>query len=73
MLSGMDIKLIFDRAGGAQELARQLGVRHQALYQWDAIPPLRVLDVCRITGLRPFDVRPDLYPSPAWSLDDQAA
>ena len=64
----MDIKLIFDHAGGAQELARQLGIRHQALYQWDAIPPSRVIDVCKLTGLRPHDVRPDLYPSPDWVL-----
>ena len=69
----MDARQIIDMAGGAQELGRKLGIRHQAIYQWEAIPPARVIEVCRLTGLRPYDVRPDLYPDPRWSLDERAA
>lgn len=64
----MDINQIVKLAGGAQSLAATLGIRHQAVYQWAAVPPERVIEVARITGLRPYDIRPDLYPDPRWSL-----
>jgi DNA-binding transcriptional regulator YdaS (Cro superfamily) len=64
----MDIQAILEFAGGAQELGRKLGIRHQAIYQWGEVPAQRVIEVCRLTGLRPHDVRPDLYPDPRWTL-----
>ena len=57
------------RAGEADmAVRRELGVLHQAIYKWDRVPSARVLDVCRLTGLRPYDVRADLYPDPRWTL-----
>lgn len=51
-------------ANTAQELARRLGVTPQALSQWRRIPPLRVLDVERATGIPRHELRPDIYPPP---------
>lgn len=52
------------RVGTAKELAARIGVTPQALSQWKEVPPLRVLDVERITGISRHDLRPDLYPAP---------
>lgn len=52
------------RAGTATRLAEQLGISSQAIGKWQrtGIPPLRVLDVERLTGVRRHDLRPDIYP-----------
>lgn len=52
-------------AGGGGVLAKSLGITAQALSQWDEVPPLRVLQVERITGVPRHELRPDLYPEPA--------
>lgn len=51
-----------DAAGGAARLAEQLGVKVQAIYQWERVPPLRVLEVERISGVSRNELRPDIYP-----------
>lgn len=48
--------------GGQAALAYRLGIKPQAISQWDQVPPLRVLDVERVTGVSRHDLRPDLYP-----------
>ncbi|MCC0806528.1 helix-turn-helix domain-containing protein [Methylobacterium sp. W2] len=53
---------VFKAAGSAALLARKMGVTPQAVHQWRKIPPLRVLEVERITGISRSDLRPDLYP-----------
>ncbi len=57
-----------ERAGGAPELARKLGIRPQAVFQWRQVPALRVIQVERITGVSRHLLRPDIYP-----LEDQEA
>ena len=69
----MDTKQIIELAGGAQVLAKRIGLTHQAIYAWREVPADRVIEVARLTGLRPWDVRPDLYPDPRWTLPDSAA
>ncbi len=49
-------------AGGLTKLAASLNVSKQAVAQWDKVPPLRVLDVERASGVSRHDLRPDLYP-----------
>ena len=48
--------------GASGDLAAQIGISPQALSQWKRVPPLRVLDVERVTGISRHDLRPDLYP-----------
>ena len=54
-----------EAAGGPSALSRQIGISAQAISQWDRVPPARVLDVERITGISRHDLRPDIYgPAP---------
>lgn len=53
-------------AGGSAGLARALGgITSQAVSQWRQVPPERVLDVERVTGVPRQELRPDLYPPAA--------
>lgn len=45
-------------------IAETLKIARQAPYAWKRVPALRVQDVARITGLKPHELRPDLYPPP---------
>ena len=49
--------------GSAAELARRLGIRPQAIYQWRRVPAERVLQIERLTlgRVRREELRPDLY------------
>lgn len=49
-------------AGGGSRLAKGLGLRRQAVYQWDKIPAGHVLKVEELTGVPRSTLRPDLYP-----------
>jgi DNA-binding transcriptional regulator YdaS (Cro superfamily) len=49
-------------AGGLTRLATSLGITKQAVAQWDEVPPLRVLEVERASGVSRHELRPDLYP-----------
>lgn len=51
-----------ERVGGQAALAKLIGVTAQAISQWDEVPPLRVLDVERVSGVSRSELRPDLYP-----------
>ncbi len=60
------IERAVDAAGGQSALARALGVTPQAVQRWCAtgvVPPIRVIDVERLTGISRHALRPDLYPS----------
>lgn len=45
-------------------IAEALKIARQAPYGWKRVPALRVQQVARITGLKPHELRPDLYPPP---------
>jgi len=49
-------------SGGQAEFARLIGITAQAVSQWNEVPPLRVLEVERVSGVSRHDLRPDLYP-----------
>ncbi len=58
-----------DAAGAGKVLARRVGVTPQALSQWRRVPPRRVLDVERASGVPRHALRPDLYPQEEASND----
>ena len=56
-------------AGGLRALARMLNMAHQALSTWRRVPPLRVLEVERLTGIPRTRLRPDVYPPELYPPD----
>lgn len=52
-----------ERVGGQAALAKLIGVTAQAISQWEEVPPLRVLEVERASGVSRHELRPDLYPA----------
>jgi DNA-binding transcriptional regulator YdaS (Cro superfamily) len=48
-------------AGGVRALARELGIDHAAIIRWNRAPPLRVLEIERLTGISRHRLRPDVY------------
>ena len=48
-------------AGGPSALARHFRISPSAVIQWDRVPPGRVLDVERHTGVSRHALRPDIY------------
>ena len=55
-----------EAAGSVNNLAAAAGVKPQAISQWrKGVPPLRVLDVERVTGISRHELRPDIFgPAP---------
>ena len=47
--------------GNGAALARRLGVTRQAIHQWSmtGVPPRRIADVARVTGIPIEDIRRD--------------
>lgn len=52
------------RAGGVRALARQLGISHQAISQWEQAAVKQVLKIENLTGVPRYELRPDIYPPP---------
>lgn len=52
-------------AGGIGRLASELGISRQAVDKWSEVPPTRVLEVERLSGVSRHELRPDLYPRDA--------
>lgn len=53
-----------EKAGGVVTLARELGIKHTALYSWNRVPAERVLDIERLTGISRHELRPDVFGQP---------
>lgn len=50
--------------GGPTNLGRLIGISRQAVEQWRLVPPERVLEVERVTGVSRYRLRPDIYGAP---------
>lgn len=54
-------------AGGNAALAKLIGgLTPQAISQWRRVPVERVLEVEKATGIPRHELRPDIYPPPAF-------
>jgi DNA-binding transcriptional regulator YdaS (Cro superfamily) len=54
-------KLAIAAAGGGKRLAEALGIKHQAISQWEIVPPERCQRVSELSGISEHVLRPDLY------------
>jgi hypothetical protein len=54
-------QLAIDMAGGPTKLARAIGIKPQAVSNWELCPGDRCMDVQRLTGISIHRLRPDLY------------
>lgn len=60
-----------ETAGGSSGIARAISelraepITPQAVSQWKVVPPGRVIDVERISGIPRRELRPDIYPDEA--------
>lgn len=59
-----------DIVGGLAQLGKACGVSYQAVQKWlkTCVPAEKVLPIYRATcgAVTPHELRPDLYPDPAW-------
>jgi DNA-binding transcriptional regulator YdaS (Cro superfamily) len=60
-MKSQGLKVAIEAVGGVRELARLLGITHQAIAQWDRVPAERMLEIERVTGIARERLRPDLY------------
>jgi DNA-binding transcriptional regulator YdaS (Cro superfamily) len=58
------LKVAIKAVGSVRELARLLGITHQAITQWDKVPAERMLEIEHVTGICRERLRPDLYRIP---------
>jgi len=50
-----------EKVGGMAQLAAELGIARQAIYQWTRVPVDRVVEIERLTGVPRFELRPDIF------------
>jgi hypothetical protein len=58
------LSAIRDRKGLASELAQLVGITREAVWLWRRVPAQHARKVARYLKLKPYMVRPDLYPPP---------
>lgn len=64
------IKNLLRHFGTQVAVARVIDKKPQAVQKWQQVPSEHVIPLHKASGfvLRPFDLRPDLYPEPDWVL-----
>ena len=67
-MNGME--LIRATRGLSAKVARELGLTRGAIAQWNEVPPERVPEVSRISGIPRHQLRPDLWEPPFPANDD---
>jgi hypothetical protein len=47
--------------GQATDIARECGIERAAVYQWKRVPAQWIHQVAQVTGMKPEDIRPDIF------------
>jgi DNA-binding transcriptional regulator YdaS (Cro superfamily) len=56
-----EVERAIKAAGGVSALAAALGVSKQVVHQWWRVPAERVQAVVTVTGIPPWELRPDIF------------
>ena len=65
MATPIPISDVISRAGGAAKLAGALGCDRTTPYSWRRVPAERAVEVARLIGCTPAELRPDVFKSEA--------
>jgi DNA-binding transcriptional regulator YdaS (Cro superfamily) len=57
------LRLALDKVGGPAAMARHLGIGASAVTQWEKVPAKHVGKVGALTGMKPHELRSDLFPA----------
>jgi DNA-binding transcriptional regulator YdaS (Cro superfamily) len=62
----LPIQPVFNTQRGLRlKVAKELGITHGAVSQWDVVPAPRCVVVEKLTGVPRHVLRPDVFPAPA--------
>jgi hypothetical protein len=64
MLRSPGLKKVLIIMGGVLKMAKLLNLSHSTVSSWNEIPPHHVLNICRISKVPCWELRPDLYERP---------
>jgi len=75
-MSGLDKAIT--AAGGKRKLAEALNIKPSSLSRWihryqGRVPSARIIQIFKITGVTPHELRPDLHPNPTSGIPDITA
>ena len=55
------MKVICSKWGQASAVAEHLGIKPQAVSQWNRVPAQYVVDLAPLLGMKPEEIRPDIF------------
>lgn len=61
LMLAMKVETIIKKLGGARRVSELVGVSDKAVYKWKQIPPQHVVTIAKELGLKPKDLRPDVF------------
>ena len=59
------MKTIRNTYGMMSKIAAGVGIKPQAVHQWEVVPLDKIITVERITGIPRYELRPDYHQGPA--------
>ncbi|EBF8123360.1 helix-turn-helix domain-containing protein [Salmonella enterica subsp. enterica] len=75
-MTGLDKAIKF--MGNQRRLALALSMKPSSLSKWvhqyqGRVPPERLLQIYRLTGVTPHELRPDIHPTPTSGIPDNTS
>ncbi|HHT0302100.1 transcriptional regulator [Raoultella planticola] len=74
-MSGLEKAI--QQAGSQAKLASKLGISRSSVNRWlhrfdSKVPPDRLIQIFKLTGVTPHELRPDLHPTPSSGIPAEA-